>query len=109
MASVGSGLTKEQVDVLRGRLEAERSRILRVLQGAKPSTPSQDEQTEFDVVAQRTTELSDQLRVADRERALLEDVQRALAKVDAGTYGLAETTGEAIPYGRLAAVPWARE
>ncbi len=35
----------------------------------------------------------------------LEDVERALAKIEAGTYGVCDDTGEEIPKGRLEAMP----
>ena len=35
----------------------------------------------------------------------LEDVQRALAKIDEGTYGICDDTGDPIPKGRLEAMP----
>jgi len=35
----------------------------------------------------------------------LEDVNRALTKVEEGTYGLSDDTGEPIPIGRLEAIP----
>ena len=35
----------------------------------------------------------------------LENVERALQKMDEGTYGLSDETGEPIPKGRLEAVP----
>lgn len=35
----------------------------------------------------------------------LEDVNRALKKVEEGTYGLSDDTGEPIPKGRLEAIP----
>jgi RNA polymerase-binding transcription factor DksA len=44
----------------------------------------------------------------ERERALLAEVERALAKLDQGTYGVSEKTGAPITYERLAAMPWAR-
>lgn len=37
----------------------------------------------------------------------LEDVQRALEKVEEGTYGVSDASGEAIPKGRLEAMPQA--
>jgi len=40
--------------------------------------------------------------------AVLEDVDDALRKVDAGTYGCCETCGKVIPAERLEAVPYAR-
>ena len=35
----------------------------------------------------------------------LEDVDRALEKIEEGTYGLSDDTGEPIPKGRLEAIP----
>lgn len=41
------------------------------------------------------------------ENALLE-VEAALGRIEAGTYGVCEITGRPIPKGRLRAVPWTR-
>lgn len=43
--------------------------------------------------------------VGDQIERRLKDVERALEKVEEGTYGLCDDTGEAIPKGRLEAVP----
>jgi DnaK suppressor protein len=40
-------------------------------------------------------------------RAALEEIDRALAKIDAGTYGVCEQCGAAIPKARLKALPHA--
>jgi RNA polymerase-binding transcription factor DksA len=40
-------------------------------------------------------------------RSNLHDVDRALAKMDAGTYGTCERCGSAITEERLEAIPWA--
>jgi RNA polymerase-binding transcription factor DksA len=40
---------------------------------------------------------------------LLVQTERALAKLDAGTYGRCDTCGEAIAPERLVALPWASE
>ncbi len=108
MAGREHGLTKQQLESLRRRLQEERARILQVLQQPTATTPSDDERTELAETAQRVTELTLAQEVAARERALLADVDRALAKLAAGTYGYSEKTGAPIPYERLAAVPWAR-
>lgn len=99
-------LTKKQLDELSRRLEQERTRLLRVVQAA--AAPRADQETEFEEAAQRATELTHQLEIEERERALLADVERALAKLDDGRYGVSEKTGAPIPYERLAAMPWAR-
>lgn len=100
-------LTKKQLDELSRRLEQERTRLLRVVQAAA-AAPRADRETEFEEAAQRATELTHQLEIEERERALLAEVERALAKLDDGRYGVSEKTGAPIPYERLAAMPWAR-
>jgi DnaK suppressor protein len=101
-------LTRTQLEKLRRKLLDERRRILRVVQEPLSEAPS-DEPVEETEAAQRAAERDQTLGVAAPERALLEDVDRALVKMDAGTYGVSEKTGDPIPYARLAAVPWARE
>lgn len=108
MANAERRLTKEHLEALRRRLEEERSRIVTVLRASTATAVSDEERSEFEETAQRTAEQRDQLEVGERERALLADVERALEKLRTGTYGLDETTGEPIPYERLAAIPWAR-
>jgi DnaK suppressor protein len=106
MAHAEGRLGKARLDALRRRLEDERSRILAVLR--TPTAASYDERSEPEEVAQRTAEQDERVQIADRERALLAEVERALEKLRAGTYGLDEWTGEPIPYERLAVIPWAR-
>ena len=107
MATAASNLTTTQLEALRERLEEERRRIVRVLESAAAAPPD-DRQAEFEETAQRVAEWTQQLAIAERERALLAEVERALAKLGAGTYGRSEKTGAPIPYERLKAVPWAR-
>ncbi len=108
MVSSTSVLTKAQLETLRRALEVERERIARVLAAPAGAAPSDDERTELEEVAQRSTEGEHQQRVVERERALLAEVERALAKLDAGTYGVSERSGAPIPFERLRSVPWAR-
>jgi RNA polymerase-binding transcription factor DksA len=49
-----------------------------------------------------------ELAVAERVQAALDDVDRALARLDAGTYGTCEVCGAALPDEALAARPAAR-
>ena len=46
--------------------------------------------------------------LAENLRALLAEVEHALAKIDTGTYGTCETCGEAITDARLEAMPATR-
>ncbi len=104
-----SNLTNERTEELHRRLEEERARILRVLQAIVPAAPQADQVSEVEEAAQRTSEGTHDLELEGRERLLLAEVERALAKFEEGRYGVSETSGEPIPYGRLTAMPWARQ
>jgi RNA polymerase-binding transcription factor DksA len=49
------------------------------------------------------------LALSASARAILEEIDRALAKFDTGTYGICEVSGKPIPKERLQAIPWAKE
>ncbi len=49
------------------------------------------------------------LALAAKAQEMIEEIDRALAKFDEGTYGICEVSGEPIPEERLEAIPWARE
>jgi DnaK suppressor protein len=48
-----------------------------------------------------------QVAVHDKLQVTRADVERALAKLEDGTYGLCDVCGEPIGDGRLEALPWA--
>ncbi len=48
-----------------------------------------------------------QVAVHDKLQLTMADVERALAKLDEGTYGVCDACGGAIGDGRLEALPWA--
>jgi DnaK suppressor protein len=47
------------------------------------------------------------LALSAQARAAVEEIDRALAKIDAGTYGTCEQCGQPIPKARLKALPYA--
>jgi len=49
------------------------------------------------------------LALSAQFRSHIEEIDHALTKIDANTYGLCEVSGLAIPKERLRAIPWARE
>jgi RNA polymerase-binding transcription factor DksA len=53
-------------------------------------------------------DLEENIAIATPLESQLKDVEEALARIDAGTYGHDETTGEPIPVERLEANPAAR-
>jgi len=50
----------------------------------------------------------EQAREAENASDTLKEVRLALARIDAGTFGLCETGGEHIDEKRLEAIPWTR-
>ena len=48
-----------------------------------------------------------QVAVHDQLQVTRADVERALAKLDEGSYGTCDACGKPIPEGRLEALPWA--
>ena len=48
------------------------------------------------------------LDLMDSERRLLVEIEDALHRIEAGTYGICEGTGKPISKARLEAQPWAR-
>ena len=57
--------------------------------------------------AHSTAERSRRLSVVTALRENLRDVEQALTKIDAGTYGTCERCGDPIAPERLEALPWA--
>jgi RNA polymerase-binding transcription factor DksA len=49
------------------------------------------------------------LVLSAQAQQLVSEIDHALAKIDDGTYGICEVSGQAIPKERLRAIPWARE
>jgi DnaK suppressor protein len=67
-----------------------------------------DPEIETGDVAEGIIEQESALRVGAFDAALLADVERALHKIEDGTYGTSELSGEPISLERLEAIPWAR-
>jgi DnaK suppressor protein len=49
-----------------------------------------------------------ELELDNRERQQLREIDAALQRIEDGSYGVCEATGEPIPFKRLEAVPTAR-
>lgn len=102
-------LTGEQLTVLRERLQAERSAVLsRVREHLGLAAPLETHlPDEMDEVS-ANQDLALLFRLADKEQKLLREIDAALARLDDGSYGWCEGTGDPIEYRRLLARPWAR-
>lgn len=103
-----SGLSAEQLSLLRVRLEHERDGLRERLEREQAAALQAESFAEPMDAAEQTREQDDGVTFTERDRALLSDVEAALAKLDAGTYGLSEVSGQPIGFPRLKAIPWAR-
>lgn len=94
---------------LRHALEEKRDALQRARDASRgDQRGGADGEVEDGDVAERMIEQAAALRLAAFDASLLDDVERALAKLEAGAYGLSEDSGRPIPLARLEAVPWAR-
>jgi DnaK suppressor protein len=107
-----SHLSGADLKALRAALEAKRAELQRdVATDIYEGTHSEQFAEVRDLAerAERAEEEEEELLdLADQESTLLSEVNRALGKMDKGTYGLSEESGLPIPLERLRAVPWAR-
>jgi len=94
----------------RERLMQLREQLLRSIQTdqneeAGLHSQSTGEAHEYEEDAQRLAMLENEGNVVERSRQRLRDIERALQKIEDGTYGLSDASGEPIPRERLEAVP----
>lgn len=109
MTHTPEDLSREQLAVLRQRLEAERSAILgRVEERLALAAPLPSHHPDEMDEAQTNQDLALLFRLADKEQKLLAEIDAAFERLNEGSYGYCEGTGEPIGYKRLLLRPWAR-
>jgi RNA polymerase-binding protein DksA len=101
----------------RARLQDERRRVVEAIENLKRESPGSlaDETGELNPGFDQhpgdvATELFDrelEYTLQDGEQALLARIDRALGRIEDGTYGTCERCGKDIPVERLEARPWA--
>ena len=104
-----SHLTDADLVRLRQKLVREREALLAQQRARQDIVRGRaDREIEDGDNAENNVEQDLALNLAQAEAPMIADVERALEKLDAGTYGHSELSGEPIPLERLEAVPWAR-
>ena len=93
---------------VRADLEAERGRLAAQIDNLEPGSADTVSDDNFADSGQVAAEQGENKLLAAQLRGELEEIERAMAKIEDGTYGRCETCGEAIPAPRLEAVPTAR-
>jgi DnaK suppressor protein len=107
-SETASDLSPRELAILRERLERTRDELQARLRREEGTALQAESLTEPMDAAEQTREQDDAVVLAHRDRALLEEVERGLAKFETGTYGRSELSGEPIGFRRLQAIPWAR-
>src|SRR5713226_9212113 len=102
-----SHLSSADLKALRAALEAKRAELQREVSTDISEGTHSEQFAEVRDSAERAEE-EELLDSADQESTRLSEINRALGKMDKGTYGLREQSGLPIPLERLRAVPWAR-
>jgi RNA polymerase-binding transcription factor len=104
-------LTAEQVSELRKALETRRTTIVTAIESRQIEERATEGARDVgDEMDDATSEGNNSMasKLLERDVRLLNEIDRALAKLDEGTYGLCEGTEEPIGYARLRLQPWAR-
>ena len=105
---VEGGLSAEQLATLRERLEQLRAELRTRLEREQAVAREAEPEVEPLDAAEQTREQDDAILRANRDRAQLREVESALRRMDAGSYGVSEISGDPISFARLRAIPWAR-
>ena len=101
-------LSERELEYFKQRLESEAAQVQERLRARIEAMT--DEERPADELDQ-AGRLSDQaflLRLADKERKLLSQIELALQKIDSKEYGVCEGTDEMISRKRLLLRPWTR-
>ena len=98
------------MDTTAEKLQAKRAEILEKM-GLLETKPTDHGSISFGKRVGEGTSMAvdrlSQVAVHDRLQATLADVERALAKLEEGSYGRCDVCGEPIDEERLEALPWA--
>ena len=104
-------LDENFIAIQKERLQSLREELLRIMNAAEEDERTRGEQegdfTEHDA-GDMSRDIFDReidATIVEQVEQRLEIVERALHKIEEGTYGLSDVSGEPIPRGRLEAVP----
>jgi DnaK suppressor protein len=100
-------LTERQKRILeiKKKLLKQKQQILEEAGIMLSNLPSNSNLSEIGDIASAEIDRNFLLRLRDRERKLLKKIEKAIEKIDNGTYGICEVCGAEIPIERLEARP----
>lgn len=104
-------LKKNEIAKFQKILQDMRHNLTHTLKGSTAEVKTPDEATGYSQhQADQGTDDFDRtisLEVTSKEYTILRQIERALEKIEEGTYGICDISGEEIPRARLDAVPYA--
>jgi RNA polymerase-binding transcription factor DksA len=103
-AAAMSHLRDDQIAQLRALLQAERARLLE----GRTLPVADDAIGDVQDHAAEAARLERDVQIGDHARHRLAEVEAALVRIEDGSYGECEETGDPIPFGRLLAEPTTR-
>ncbi len=114
-AMADAKLTKKEIDELRDRLEQEHAELeeqLTTIEDSSFAATQSDLSGDVGLddesadAGTATFEREKDLSIEQNVRDLLQKIERALHKIDAGTYGICERCGKPIEKARIKALPY---
>ncbi len=104
-------LSKSDIQRFKKRLEELQQQLSRSLQHCAADVKRPDEATGYSQhQADQGSDDFDRrisLEVTSQELSILRQIERALQKIEEGTYGICDISGDEIPLARLEAMPYA--
>ncbi len=104
-------LTKQEIEKFKKILLESRAHILHSIKGTQEDVKDADESKGYS--QHQADEGTDDfgktiiLEVANKGYSVLKQIEKALTRIEEGTYGTCELTGKEIPKARLEAIPYA--
>jgi len=102
------------LEQIKKRLEAKRAELQESIKGLTEAHPepvgaieASEGSQDFEEIAVDFLETQQEQSLLVNEQALLTEVERALERIEQGTYGKCVDCGQPIPERRLEAIPWA--
>ncbi|HYU74530.1 MAG TPA: TraR/DksA family transcriptional regulator [Ktedonobacteraceae bacterium] len=102
------------LEQIKQRLEAKRAELQENIKGLTEAHPrpvgaieANEGPQDFEDIAVDFLETQQEQSLLVNEQALLTEVERALERIEQGTYGKCVDCGQPIPERRLEAIPWA--
>ena len=104
-------LKKSDITKFKKQLEELRAQLSQTIKSVSDDVKSMEEPKGYSQhQADEGTDDFDQtisIEVSSKEQGIMRQIERALEKIEEGTYGICDVSGDEIPLKRLEAVPYA--